>query len=161
VGLLGCLFDCVWSQRAHKRCEVARRWRRRRRILVVNAWREIPPAERGAATTPIFPTNVVEFTTNTNLALISGSEMCSKRWPQRWLTPPENRVSWIPSLRLPAYSWLDGKRYRKHWSWFECMNTVNEMMLDRIEARGTSSERQMVGAAPCRIVPAARPRRAF
>ena len=25
------------------------------------------------------------------------------------------------------------------------MNTVNEMMLDRIEARGTSSERQMVG----------------
>ena len=42
---------------------------------MVNAWREIPPAERGAATTPILPPNVVEFATNTNVALISGSEM--------------------------------------------------------------------------------------
>ena len=41
-------------------------------ILVVNCWKNIPPAQRGTPDTVEFPSNVVERATANNIALLSG-----------------------------------------------------------------------------------------
>ncbi|GGF07506.1 hypothetical protein GCM10011611_11200 [Aliidongia dinghuensis] len=43
-------------------------------VLLGNAWRNLPPSERGAADTPVFPTNVVKHAVQREIALVGAAD---------------------------------------------------------------------------------------